>query len=555
MRLNNCEAGPSFDKKQLLVCVLLFFLGFVFYSHFVYHNISGDDVSIYYPAKQLLQQNTLNSWNPLNDLYNTYYFKLLFADTVIYDWGKSYPAQAPGCILLAAFVIRVFGNSFFFYISPFFGALTIVFAYLIVEGLLGDRKVALLSSLILFSMPVFVIWGIIPQNIMPATAFLTVSLYCILKFQSEGKLHFLFLSGSFFAFSVFTRLPHIFFAPAFVALFYDKSRKSRLDFRRLLQFAAPILIILMIAVLFNWNYFGDPFFVGYLKTNYHPVPPGYKTISTQPYQPYLLSGFSPSNVLNAVRIFFIASNKIFFVLLPIALLGFFVKNSRTQKFKIFFAIILVISLFYYGQLEPNLWHDFRPEFRWALCLAFFRYLLPVYVLSAILLSLVIIKIVNLSTSRLATLLICSLIAVLATTYVVRSLDYEGGSNLRYLQEINSKVINYSKRVNRILEKDSIILFADRWALSFTYPYSMDYDWFYYDGIPPSYRYSHTKEVVNKSLNDQRTVYFLGYEEPYDTLTKETEVHLRRDFDFAEVEGSWFPRMKARFYRLSQKETQ
>lgn len=546
----------TFKNADFFICVLLFILSFSFYSHFVYYNVGGDAVSMYYPAKKLLQENSLNFWDPLNDQYNTYYFKLPFTDTVIYDWGKSYPIQTPGAILLSAFTIGAFGNNAFFYINAFFASLTIIFIYLISKELIKDRKLALLSALVLFSMPVFVFWGIIIQSIMPATTCLVVSLYFILKFQNRNYLSFLFLSGLFFAFSVFIRWPFFLFFPAFLVFFYDRNKKFKFDFKRLFQFTIPIFLVFIFILLYNLKYYHDPFFIGYLKSNYHPVPPGYEQTSNQTGQVYLLSGLSLTSIISAVldsiKYFFVGSHKIFFVLLPVALLGFFIKmeDERAKKLKTFFLVIFAISLFYYGSLEPNFWKPEESGHYWSLSLVFFRYLLPIYVLSVALLSFVISKVFNLIKNKRIGTLIYFLMTILAVIYINVSIDWKGGSNLRYIQNIYQETIDYSKQLNLNLRKNSVILYATRWPFSYTYPHSIEYDWFYYDGVPPECKLKHTKEVVKKLLGDKRTVYFVHYDEPYNTLTKNVEEELRKEFKFTLVDGTYFHRMKVRFYQLS-----
>lgn len=556
MNLNHARK----DKLDLIACILLFVLSFSFYACFVFneYNVGGDSVSQYYPAKKLLKERDLNFWNSLNDKYRTYYFKLTFMDTVIQNWGESYPTQTFGTILLNAFIIGVFGNNAFFYINAFFASLLIVFIYLIVEELLKDRKVAILSSLILFSMPVFLFWAIITQNIMPATAFLIMSLYFIIKFRGGDKKLYLFLSGLFYCFSVFVRLPFALFFPAYLVFFANKNKKFKFDLGQITGFAAPFFIVFVLITLLKLKYFNNPFFEGYLRTNFHPAPPGSESFTTQMEQRYLFSNFSLITVFRSIQLFFIGSWRIYSRVFVLALLGLLIgiKEKNKNLFKFYFIIIFTISLIYYGNLRPVLWHYSKDSpYYWSLGLAFFRYLLPVYVLSIILLSFVIERAFVLllgKTNKVLKTTIVFIVLILSVNYVDASITYKGGGSLGYILEVTPKIINYSKKINTILKKKSIILYTTRWAFSFTYPHTMEYNWFYYNGIPPKYRYQHTIEIVDKLLKDKHTVYFVHYDEPYDTLTRDVERELKRNFIFEYVDGTDFLRMKTKFYQLLPK---
>lgn len=529
---------------------LLFAICFIFYTHFIAFNVGGDALSQYYPAIKFLEDDSLNLWNQLNNKYDTYYFKLTFSDEVIAAWEESYPMQALGTILLNIFAIGIFGNDAFFYVNPFFASVCVIFIYMIVRELTDDRIVATVSSLTLFSMPIFVFWSIIPQNIIPATCFLVMSLYFIMKFKDRNKLIYVFISGTLLAYSTFSRLPFILFAPAYLAYFFNSSTKYKLELRPLMCFTLPVIITSILIILFNIRYFNDPFFIGYLHTHYHPMVGGSDLIVSTT-DTYLLANIPTDIILNSTKLFFDGSAKIFHPLIFVSLIGLLLK-SKYQKIKLFqfyFVYVLFISLFYYGMLEPSLWKPSNEEYAYSLSLVFFRYLLPVYVLSVVALSFTLNFILKNMPSRAYYLATVYIVFILAVINVNIPISYEGGASLKWHEDINSKIIDYSFQLPNYIEKDSIILYATREPFSYTYPNFMDYNWFYYDGVPPDYREKHTTEVVEKLLKDDRTVYFVQSDAPYDTLSKDMYYSLNNTFELHYVEGTYFPRMKTRFYSI------
>lgn len=146
-----------------------------------------------------------------------------------------------------------------------------------------------------------------------------------------------------------------------------------------------------------------------------------------------------------------------------------------------------------------------------------------------------------------------LVLILAIMNVNASVSYEGGANLMWYEEVNSKVIDYSTTLPNYIENDAVILYDTRNPLSYTYPNTMNYNWFYYDGVPPDYRYQHTEEVVEKLLSDNRTVYFVHSGSPYDELSKNMYDYLNENFQLEYIENTYFPRMKSRFYLINYHE--
>lgn len=531
--------------------VLVFLLSFFLFTHFVNYDVGGDAVSMFYPAKQLLASHNLNAWNKLNDRYGTYYFMFPFTDYSIYRWGLLFPTQTPGAILISAVAIALFNTSGFLMVAPFFGATCVTFTYWLTKILLADSLTPILAALAATTMPLVLLWSSITQNISVASAFLIISVFFAVKYLKTDNRAMLAISGLFLAASFWVRIPHLLILPAYSFFLINRKQTIRDNLINVIVFGLPIAVTSALFLFFNYHFFGNPLFIGYLRSGYHPYPPGYQSTTAQVANQYLLSDFHWQTVINSFRMFYFGSTRIYFLLLPLTLVGLFVRtNSHSTRYKGFILVSALILIIYYGNLEPSLWKDNRPEFSWSLSLAFFRYLMPLLLLSTILVALLFKKLIE-QMHRVILLLALTLVIVVCILDVNFAYQYNGGSSLAYFDEITTQTQEYSSQLNNKLTKGAVILYDDRKPFSDTFPHTLSYQWFYYDGIPPDVRQQHTKDVTNKLLADGFTVYFVHYDAPYDTLSRIVEPYLRQCFIFTEVPGSEFPRMKTTFYQLSK----
>lgn len=544
----------QFFKKIIVsdfgMALLLFSVSFLLYSHFADPDIGGDAISMYYPARQFMKLHSFDSWSPLNYTYNTYYFKMTFMDTSIKKWGNSFPTQTQGAILISTLFMLIAGDTGFVMMAAFFGAATVSFVYLIVKLLTGHTSASALAALILISMPVFFLWSTVTQNISVASCFLIFSVYAMVKKLKSGNNLWLVVSGLFFGLSGWVRIPHFLLTPAFAVFFLQKKLPLPFRWKQIAIFSFPVILLTYVMLVFNRFSFNDPFFIGYLRSNYHPNPPGYSAPELKIAQQYLLSGFSLSSVFQSIVLFFRGSSIIYFILFPLSVLGLLIKTDNTgNKIKLFAVTAFSICITYYGYLEQNLWKDARPEYVFNLALAFFRYLLPVYVVSLIIMSFVLSHLLK-TGGAVIKLSIIFLLVVYSFCYINVTYAYDGGANLAYFEDSARQIREYGVRINGVLQKHAIILYDDRRPLSYTYPHTLEYEWFYYDGVPPDIRQEHTRDITGKLLADRRTVYFLHSDPPYDTLSKDVESDLRQHFTFTPVDNTEFPRMKVQFFRVT-----
>lgn len=552
----------KYNKRQaveLLILLTIFVLSFSLYSSFVSHNVGGDGTSMYYPTKQLLESNDLNMWDSYNDQYNTYYFKMTFGDNVIYQWGKMYPVQSIGTIYIEAIPMFLFGDLGFFYFNSFLGGLIACVVYLISRELNFSIPISIICALTIACMPLLFYWSVLPQNIIPASLFLLLSFFFIIRFSNNGRTSLLFLAGLMFGICAAIRPTHLVFILGFIPFFYDREERLKFNIRAIGSFILPILIIALFIILANITYFNDPFFQGYLYSDYHPNPPGEVPLQDNNIfsQKYLIDNFSLSTILHTIVDVLIGNTIVYFPLFIISLIGIVFLAERNPRYSISAFIVFFSGIVYYSQMSSLL---FRPsDLNYSIDITIFRYLLPAILIVGIGIAPFIervfammheLKVPRLNRPFPILVTILFMIAIIGGARL--TYYYDGGASLQWYDGISSNIEDYSKTLDSRLEKGATILFDTRWSFSYLYPNLTDYHWFYYDGVPPDYRFSHTSEIVMKLLEDNEIVYFSSFGPPYNELSQEMENYLSNIFDLTPVDGTYFERMNAQFLEVTLK---
>jgi len=553
-------------KKKLIlvlsILTLIILLTIFVYSNFIYKNVMLDSISHFYPAKVLLEKNNLNMWNQLNNEYGTYYFKFPFTDEVIYSAGKSFPTQLIFPIFLTALIISFFGYSSFFYINLGCALIILLFSFLIFKSILVNKTISFVGLLILFSFPLFMFWSIFPQTIMFLFLFFIISFYFLLKYFENKVIIYIFLSSLFLGFAILIK-PIIILAIFPYYLLFVLSQKKFIS-RELIYFLIPILFIITSLILFNFIYFENPFFIGYLKTDYHPISlTNNYSLFPEITNKFFFQGFSIEGLKNNFYYFakgILTYSPLLFILVLLFPILFFIKKDK--KTLLFILMFFLIFLVYYSTLEGSLWKPTNDTEIYSLALAFFRYHLVTFFILLILGLLILCKPYLSLNNQYMKIIILAMVVILLILNINYAINYTGGASLSWYSEFSENVINYSVKINPILEKDSIILIPERWEIAFLYPYTNNYNFFYYDGIPPNYRIKETKRVINELLNDDRKIYIGLYGEPSlsstlsknegDPNIKEVIASIEKEFTIVPMEETYFKRMNFKFGEIVKK---
>ncbi len=545
-------------KKEYLSILLILLLFISIAVNFIYPIIGGDGFSQFMPAQHLLKEGNLNLWNNFNNLYNTSYFTYPTTDAITIKEGLTYPTQTLGMILYSAYFISFFGVQMFFYINLIFSIFILITLVLIMRKLVKDKSAIILVLAIISCMPILLIWTIIPQNIIPSSFFLIFGVYSII-FRQDNFSKVLGYVSLFIA--AYLRYPLILFVA--IILIFDiidiiNKKNSLYNLKKISHIFLSIVLILILIVLQNEFYFDNPSYFGYLqKANLEN-----NLINTD------ISILKTIFNLVIKSLYFIQGSLIIFcpfiIIYPIIALKYSNLSPLQKKYYLFVIIATIVNVIYYLTIENNLWKPSDINFQWSLALAFFRYLLPTYLLLMPLVAIPIEKyksiLKNLLNKKIFLFIIAVSIIAIFGIYSNVAINYEGGSNLNYIKEYNEKSIIYSSNTSSLLKNNSVILYATRRPFTYTFLHNKNYNWFWYDGIPVKERLNTTNRVVDELLNKNVSVYYLSFEAPYNSIYPtnasidmyQVEEFLNEIYNLKEVPNTNFAREKATFYEVTRK---
>jgi len=506
--------------------------------------VSVDWQSIFYPVKTLLEKNSLDMWDDYNAKYETNYFKYVFSDTVfdITQNNKIFPMQQISLILFYSVFMAVFWLSSFFYINIILWLFIVIFSYLILRKRYKSRILQIFGLLLITFSPLLILYVILPQNIIPAIFFLIVSFYLLMKNYWNWDSISRILSIVFFLMACYIRIPILLFGVLFLPCLFNKWKFKF----RLTSWLIVSLIFILPFFLLNIKYFWNRNFIWYFHTNDRPFIINYWILAT----PLYVSWYS--HLLVSVQTFFFAILKFFkwslIIFSPTILFSIFTillrkKNIQDRNLFISILIAFIINLFYYANMESQLWHDKRPEFTLTLALAFFRYMEPTYILMLFF--------VPFFFRRATKGQMIFYIFFIVSIFSIATVSYKWWSNLKYFNEIEDKRSNYAMSLNSwwLIKFWSTILFDERTAQYYLYPNVDKYHWFCYYCIPPAIRFQYTQEVLDKMLFSGEAIYFASFWTPYNDNSQDMEDFLNKNFILEYVTGSTFNREKFKFLKI------
>lgn len=364
----NIKKLPSFLKRIVLkhkVEIFLFFyfiLMFIFYSWTTLTNsqslIHVDDREIWLVSHNIYKNHSLTYEEPLNkflehNVFNT--FETVFVD------NKIVPRRALGIYFLTASGF-LFGENGPFFLISILGLACSVFFYLLTKNLF-DKKIALLSTVLLSSSFPIVHWSNMLFNNMPAFSLYIIGLFFFSEVlvKKKNKIIFYLLSSIFFSLSIWIRYEYLIFV-LFLIVWILKDRKS-INFKYLVISTIVIITILFPILLLNNYLYKSPFLVGYSVKSNNQVKEQIsytekqllklitRTISgmKSTFKTFLSKLFK----INTDIVFHNFKNFIFYLfpqIVPFALFGIIYalksKNKNIINFTIYAIFILIFWMFY-----------------------------------------------------------------------------------------------------------------------------------------------------------------------------------------------------------------
>lgn len=285
--MNKKFLKPNFNFLVVIVIAAAFFVAASTYN-FITQNDgtikwnSPDETANYYFAKSFATDHSLSKFEPENIVAND----LVIPRSLRSDNGWLKPVSFLGIILIYGEIGSLTTPAVIPYLTPFFGAIGIIFFYLLVKRLLNPR-IALISAALLAIFPVYLYYSI--RSMFHNVLFLVLliigfyflvrtldKVYCykvkpkIISWKIPKNVLvgwiFTFLAGLFIGLATITRTSELLWlAPvlAVIMLFYCR----RLGLSRLVLFAGGILLGMLPAFYFNQILYQSPFSGGYGEMN------------------------------------------------------------------------------------------------------------------------------------------------------------------------------------------------------------------------------------------------------------------------------------------------
>lgn len=405
------------DKFLLFVILLsaLFFLMTSILPNFQERNnflkfFSPDENANYVFTKLFAQTNNLHIY----EKYNLVSEDIIRPRSYISENGFIKPVSFLGMTIYYGFLAKIFGVSIIPYLTPFFASLALIFYYLLIKKLF-DRKNALLSTLLLFSFPVFIYYSArsLFHNVL-FLSFLIIALYFLVilfsrRIASPDKdknkylkklfsFDFLFsaLSALFFGMAIAVRSSELIWLLLAAVLFLIIKHK-RLSLLRLTTLVSFFILALLPVFYNNQILYGSPFYGGYYEMNksiseitqaggeiiksvFTGSLKDIKILARFIFQTIFYFGFHPLQSLEMFDKYFV---QMFYYLCWPAVFGFLLyfisEKKKIKKFYPYFLAWLLASIFlvfYYGSWK---FVDNPDPNRFTIGNSYTRYWLPVYI--------------------------------------------------------------------------------------------------------------------------------------------------------------------------------
>ncbi|MBU4455151.1 glycosyltransferase family 39 protein [Patescibacteria group bacterium] len=451
-------AKKYFFHLILAILALSFFIGASSFNYFTQKNgylkwVSPDETANYIFTKLYGQEGKL----AIFEKYNLYGKDIMHPRSFRSDYGWLKPVSFLGIVLIYGKIAGATSYKVLPYLTPFFGAIGIIYYYLLVKKIFGRRN-ALISAFLLASFPVYVYYSArsMFHNVLFIVLLIIGLYYSVLmikhKRETSKYLTWLYaaLAGGFIGLAIITRASELLWIiPMLIILWAFNIKK--IGITKLIIFLSFLFLSILPVLYWNQILYGSPWRGGYAEMNQSisdisQAGSGFITslmAGKLSHFKELLNkisgnifhfGFHPRQSAKMFYHYFI---RMFYWIFWPALLGLCIlpafrpgsggfsrlnreaeaskpelKLGRTQKHRTYLAAYFVISiilLFYYGSWKFN---DNPDPGQFTIGNSYTRYWLPIYLGALPFVSLFIIKLTRLAKNKIIILGIRSIIIIL-----------------------------------------------------------------------------------------------------------------------------------------------
>lgn len=458
-----------FQDKTKIILIVFCVIFFVIYSYLplsqiIQSNIPMDEIGMRFNTPdEVMNFHFTNIFVDENKMYYIEPYNLIANGVVFPRWTKPLGDKITlgtfqGIILIYGSIAKVFSKFVIPFLTPLFAIIGVLFFYGIIK-LIFDRKIALISSILMLIFPGFIYYAsrTMFHNIL-FFSLLLGGLYFLIKlfYFKDNKYIYAILTGLFFGLSLITRTSEIVWVLLIVLIILGFNFK-KIRWKYLL-ISSVIFILCFIPVLSN----NKALYGSYLATGYsRVVSENLEEISHAEQiglaEAILLPfGFHPRVIVtHSIYKYFIQLFYFWIILFILGLVWFF-KSKKTKNQKMyfwFFSISSIFILIYYGSwffqdsLDPKLV---------SIGSSYVRYFLPIYIFALPFIGFLLVKLWEVSKK----IWNKTLVVVLMFCILGLSCNMIYSKKPESLVQIKNNLLQYRIQVKDIMSKtheDDIIL--------------------------------------------------------------------------------------------------
>lgn len=295
--------------------------------------ITDDDI-LYYSSIHYISNNNLQVQLPLNKEYDTCLFS-----SILYSTNKekeTYFGVIPTSTMFYSYFMVNLHEKALFYLNLIFVPLIIIFIFLLVNEMTSSKLCAILTTTSITTFVIFLRIYIGIWDIIPTVLFLILSLFYLMTNRS------ILLSSIFFVLALSLRYSEVIYIIPILFLFI---LNKKIELKRKLIFFIPILIFIISIFIFNYHFFGDPYFIAKGNTNEYACMDNPKSIDYGSYFGFLHNW----RMVITHLIYFFKYHFFFMPLFIFSIAGIIFSWFKKPKFTIFTLISILIATTFYGQ--------------------------------------------------------------------------------------------------------------------------------------------------------------------------------------------------------------
>lgn len=355
MRPTSTNKIVSFFKARWQICLLVFFVCAMAYPY-LYLNLhtgqkfySPDETANFVFIKEFIARNHLYVSEPLNLLAGN----IILPRSVNIIGSHLVPQSFLGMLIIFGLIGKIIGANAVAFLTPMISLFTVVAFYFLILEIFANKKMALVSALLLLINPVFFFTAgksMLHTNLF--IFFLIAGVLFLFKSLRVNKLTNVCLSALFIGLSLTVRTSEIAWISLFLLVFYLFQRKN-FNCKSVLAYLFILAVILSILLALNYSVYHNIFVSGYtaFDSSAKIANPILNFIKT------LFSPFGFNLKFIAMHFYNFLAKYLWFYFIPslIGLIYLFKQKELNIKVKTFICSLSAVSIYlivFYGSYSP-----------------------------------------------------------------------------------------------------------------------------------------------------------------------------------------------------------